>query len=97
ERPRRCYRVPAERGDRVRLDGLDHVLPADHRADREPVAKALGAHDRIGPNAVRLDAPEGLAGAAEPRLDLVGHERDAELVEDALHDLEVLLRRRDEA
>ena len=81
-------RVAAEGGDAVAADPVEQVAPADHAADREPVGEALGERHEVGGDAVRLDAPEVLAGAAPTGLDLVGDEQDAVLVEDFLVRLE---------
>src|SRR6202034_4409752 len=57
-------RVAAEGRDAVAADAVEEVAAANDAADREAVAEALGERHEVGGDAVGLDAPEGLAGAA---------------------------------
>ena len=77
-------RVAAEGGDPVAADAVEQVAATDDAADREPVGEALGKRHEVRGDAVRLDAPEGLACAAPAGLHLVGDEEDAVGVEDFL-------------
>ena len=65
-------------------EAVHHLGPADHAAEREPVADALGEGEQVGSHAVRLVAPEVVAGAPPAGLHLVGDEQDAVLVEHLL-------------
>src|SRR5262249_7982511 len=67
-----------------------------HReSDRAAVAKALGAGDHVRRYAPMLDTEPLSAGASPPGLHFVADEDPAVIPHDLLHDLEVLLRRRD--
>ena len=53
-------------------EGLGDLVGGDDGGERGAVADAFGHDDDVGLDALGLEAPEGLAGAAEARLDLVG-------------------------
>ena len=78
----RGQRVAAEGGDRAARPGSPSGRARrDDAADREAVAEALGEGQRVRGDAVRLVAPEVLAGAAPAGLHLVADEQDPVLVE----------------
>src|SRR5439155_25266868 len=66
-------------------------------AERDAVAHAFGHGDHVGFDAPLFDAPHLVAGAAEAGLDFVADEHAAVFLHDVVNDLEVFLRRIDDA
>src|SRR5664279_3419630 len=97
ERGGRGDRVPSERRDRERLEGVRDLRRRDRDAERHPVRDPFGHRHDLGLDVPVRDAEPRAAGAPEARLHLVADEDAAVLPHDADRDLEVLFRGRDES
>src|SRR5580700_205464 len=78
------------------LEGCSDLGPRSECAQWEAVGDAFSRDQDVGIDAVVL-VTKHLAGASETRLDFVGNEQDAVLIENLLYFFEVIRRRHDDA